>query len=141
MHQSPWMQRGPDFQRGPQGPQDFRNFSHRPQPQDGQREFRPSPQGGPQPGGQFPRPDGRRFDGPGMNPPGPSGPQPENRNPAGNGPQQHHHFHPGVTDNSAPEEGGAAGPQGEPEPEFQRPTPTPNGYGTSALPATPGDVI
>jgi hypothetical protein len=73
-------------------------------------------------------------------PPAPGGPQPDNRNPGGNPPQQHHN-HPGFTDNFSPEESGAAGPQGEPAPEFQPSTPEPNDYGSNVPPAGPGDVI
>jgi hypothetical protein len=70
----------------------------------------------------------------------PGGPQQDNRGPGGNPPQRRP-SRPGFTDNFSPEESGAAGPQGEPAPEFQPSAPAPNDYGTSAPPAAPGDVI
>jgi hypothetical protein len=44
-------------------------------------------------------------------------------------------------DNGEPREGGAAGPQGEPAPEFQPGEPVPTDFGNTAPPAGPGDVI
>jgi len=51
-------------------------------------------------------------------------------------------MHPPFPGQIQPGGGGAAGPQGEPAPEFQPDAPVPGGFGGSALPsAEPGDVI